>query len=264
MTELRGVTGPACREVRQLLGVYVVGAIDPAERSIVDYHLEYCQSCREELSGLAGLPALLGRVPLADAERLAEGGYGLPEMYEPSAELLNGLLARVAARRRGRRLRSILALAAAVAIAAGGTATAIEALRPAVPSGSVPTDVAQSSNAVFTAMVRYSATPWGISMRIGVTGIPPGTHCRFWVVGAGGHRFLAAAWTIGQGYGEHWYSVSSAVAEKQVSASRSPRMAGPCSTFPRLSCNKAWVTAVPSAAVRLAGMPGRRAVLNAS
>ncbi len=34
-----GSSGPACRDVRQLLGVYVVGAIDPAERSVVDEHL---------------------------------------------------------------------------------------------------------------------------------------------------------------------------------------------------------------------------------
>lgn len=221
MTELRGVTGPACREVRQLLGVYVVGAIDPAERSIVDSHLEYCQSCREELSGLAGLPALLGRVPLADAERMAEGGDGLPDIYEPSPELLNGLLRRVAARRRGRRWRSVLALAAAVAIAAGGTATAIEALRPAPAPGPAATpnrEVVQASNGSLTAKVSYGATEWGgTTMRVGVMGIPPGTHCRFWVVGDGGHRFLSAAWTIGQGYGQHWYSVSSPVSAEKVS-----------------------------------------------
>ncbi len=116
------MSGPACREIRQLLGVYVVGAIDPAERSIVDAHLHGAADCREELSGLAGLPALLGRVPLADAERLTAAGPGLPDMAEPPAELLNGLLRRVAARRRARRWRSVLALAAAVAIAAGGTA----------------------------------------------------------------------------------------------------------------------------------------------
>ena len=30
---ISGISGPACREIRQLLGVYVVGAIDPAERA---------------------------------------------------------------------------------------------------------------------------------------------------------------------------------------------------------------------------------------
>jgi hypothetical protein len=222
MTELRGATGPACREVRQLLGVYVVGAIDPAERAIVDNHLEFCPSCREELSGLAGLPALLGRVPLADAERLAEGGYGLPEMAEPSAELLNGLLRRVAARRRGRRWRSVLALAAAVAIAAGGTAAAIDALQPPAHAHRAEAgELVQNSNGIFDAKIRYSPTSWGgTKMRIAVTGIPPGTRCQLWVVGDGGHEFLSGQWTIGQGYGRHSFSVSSPVDASTVTSFR--------------------------------------------
>ena len=67
---MSGFSGPACREIRQLLGVYVVGAIDPAERAIVDEHLGECQLCRDELAGLAGLPAMLSRVPAADVEWL--------------------------------------------------------------------------------------------------------------------------------------------------------------------------------------------------
>jgi len=61
-------SGPACREMRQLLGVYVVGAIDPAERAMVDEHLGQCAACRDEIAGLAGLPAMLSRVPAADVE----------------------------------------------------------------------------------------------------------------------------------------------------------------------------------------------------
>ena len=49
-------------------------------------------------------------------------------------------------------------------------------------------------------------------MRVGVMGIPPGTRCTFYVVGSGGQRSVAGTWTIGQGYGEHWYWISSDVA----------------------------------------------------
>ena len=45
------------------LGVYVLGAIDPADRALVEAHLTTCRDCRDELAGLAGLPALLSRVP---------------------------------------------------------------------------------------------------------------------------------------------------------------------------------------------------------
>jgi anti-sigma-K factor RskA len=213
MTGMTGMTGPACREIRQLLGVYVVGAIDPAERAVVDGHLESCPDCREELSGLAGLPALLGRVPLADAERMSVG-HGMPDMDEPSAELLNGLLQKVAARQRNRRWRSILALAAAVAIAAGGTAAVIDTHQPH-PAPAAET--AQASNARLSAQIRYSPTPWGgTAMRIAVMGIPAGTTCKFWVINAAGHRSYEGSWTIGPGYGEKWFSESSQVAFANV------------------------------------------------
>ena len=44
---MNGMAG--CREIKQALGVYVLGAIDPAERAQVDEHLATCLECREEL-----------------------------------------------------------------------------------------------------------------------------------------------------------------------------------------------------------------------
>ena len=60
-----------CPETRLSLGVYVLGAIDPAERALVDAHLATCRDCRDELAGLAGLPALLARVSAEEAFALA-------------------------------------------------------------------------------------------------------------------------------------------------------------------------------------------------
>ena len=57
----------SCREIRQALGVYVLGAIDPAERAQVDEHLATCPDCREELASLAGLPAMLRKVQIGRA-----------------------------------------------------------------------------------------------------------------------------------------------------------------------------------------------------
>jgi anti-sigma factor RsiW len=55
-----------CGEIRHALGVYLLGAISPADRSAVGRHLAGCAGCREELARLAGLPGLLGTVPAAD------------------------------------------------------------------------------------------------------------------------------------------------------------------------------------------------------
>lgn len=214
MTDMTDMTRPGCPEIRQLMGVYVVGAIDPAERAIVDAHLSVCSECRAELGGLAGLPALLSRVPVADAERMVNRESD--DLAEPPAELLSGLLRRVAARRRTRRWRSALALAAAVAIAAGGTATVFSAHdhtgRPAVAQ-----DVAQASNGQVDALVKYTSTPWGgTAYRVAVQGIPTGTTCKFWVESGDNNWSVAGTWTVGPGYGTHWYSMSSAVAEASV------------------------------------------------
>jgi Putative zinc-finger len=51
-----------CARARQELGVYVLGAIEPAQRAQTGRHLAACPQCRTELAGLAGLPALLRKV----------------------------------------------------------------------------------------------------------------------------------------------------------------------------------------------------------
>ena len=206
-------SGHACREIRQLLGVYVVGAIDPAERTVVDEHLGQCPSCRDELAGLAGLPAMLSRVPAADVERLSLASSGLPEMAEPPAELLNSLLRRVSATRRTRIWRSALAIAAAVVIAAGGAAVVTGLVRPASTHATAGWEVAQGASASthVAAVVDYAPTAFGTAMRVQVAGIKPGTTCQFWVIGTNG-RTDAGSWTVRPGYGnDPWYPAASLV-----------------------------------------------------
>jgi anti-sigma factor RsiW len=63
------------------IGVYVLGALAPAERDAFERHLGECASCREEVAELAVLPGLLGRLDLATATAVARDGeqYGLTE-----------------------------------------------------------------------------------------------------------------------------------------------------------------------------------------
>jgi anti-sigma-K factor RskA len=208
-------SGPACREIRQLLGVYVVGAIDPAERVIVDEHLGECPQCRDELAGLAGLPAMLSRVPAADVERLSVEPSGLPEMAEPSAELLNSLLRKVTAKRRTRLWRGALAVAASAAIAAGAATAATELARQPAATHEVATGFNAQTHVA--AVVDYASTPWASTeMHVQVSGIKPGTVCEFYVVGKNGPR-VAGSWTVRGPYGQKaWYSVSSPVAASTV------------------------------------------------
>jgi Putative zinc-finger len=209
--------GPTCREIRQLLGVYVVGAIDPAERALVDEHLSECAFCRDELAGLAGLPAMLSRVPAAELERMGGNVVSLPDPAEPSPELLNSLLRRVAVRRRTRMWRAAASVAAAAVIAAGGTAAGLEL----ISSSAGVTDVASGVNATthVWAKVDYSKATWGSAMRVQVTGIKPGTVCKFWVITKSGMSY-AGSWMVGSAtpYGSPWYSASSRVTPTAVHA----------------------------------------------
>jgi anti-sigma factor RsiW len=208
MTELTD-----CGDIRRALGVYIVGAIDPAERATVDAHLPHCPDCREELAGLAGLPALLGRVPKEDAERLA---LGSDELEEAPAELLDSLLRQVAARRRARRWRGIAAAAAAAIIAVGG----------GIVGGALMSHSQSSSTEVTAYLARGSDHATGVTaavyyrpagtsgamtsettMQVEVTGIPNGTHCSFWLTTTGGQRLWVADWTVNAGQNGNWFSV---------------------------------------------------------
>src|ERR1700722_13195534 len=123
----------SCAEARVSLGVYVLGAIDPAERSLVDAHLATCRDCRDELAGLASLPALLARVTPEELSRI-EADAGTVADEQPPAALVGTGLDLAAARRRRTGWRYAAAAAAVVAVAAGvfgGLASSGSA--PAIP-----------------------------------------------------------------------------------------------------------------------------------
>jgi Putative zinc-finger len=201
-----------CGDIRYALGVYVVGAIDPAERATVDAHLGHCPDCREELAGLAGLPALLGRVPREDAERLA---LGEQELEEPPAEMLDSLLAQVTARRRARRWRVVAAAAAAAVIAVGGgiVGGAVMAHNHGASEagGAYVSHLTRGADAQthVTAAVYYQQEGSRTAMQVQVSGIKQGTRCVFWVVNARGQHLVAGTWTVSGADDSTWYSASS-------------------------------------------------------
>jgi len=220
----------SCREIRQSLGVYVLGAIDPAERAQVDEHLATCADCREELASLAGLPALLRRVPTAEAERLAVADQA--DLADPAAEdtpadaMLPSLLARTAKVRRVRRWRE-LAAAAAVAVLALGAGAAGASVLASGTSGSpshvqaAPRHTWHTVSAVdsvtgATLTVKYASVPWGTTMAARVLGIPSGTTCQFVVTDIHGHRFVVGGWRADYRGGPIWYPASTSLPDASL------------------------------------------------
>jgi hypothetical protein len=212
------MTESSCRGLRELLGVYVVGAIEPAERSLVDSHLAHCYECREELAGLAGLPALLHRVSVADAERIAEPDAASHTADMPSEEILTSLLRRVRARRTTQQARRLFATAAALLIAAGGAFAAARSLAPQHPQP-VAFELATASNGPISAWVKYRKAPWGgTTMSVQVTGLTEWTTCKFWVLTKTGQTMLAGGWIVGPGSAHIWYPVQAGVQPSTVAA----------------------------------------------
>lgn len=224
-----------CADARLSLGVYVLGAIDTVERTQVDAHLAGCQSCRDELAGLAGLPALLSRVDEAEAMALAaddgppsgeeSADHGLQAGDPPPRELLATVISLTSSRRRRRVRDAILAAAAAVVIAAG----VVGGLRlgssappqPAAAGFSVgpaagPWQTLNGHAQDMTATVKYRPMGWGTELAAKVTGIPVGTPCQMWVIGNGGTRTLAASWVVDNNEGKVYYPASASVTADQV------------------------------------------------
>ena len=148
-----------CADVRLQLGVYVFGAITPADRAIVVWHLDGCPHCRDELAGLAGLPGLLLRPPAVAAAFAASAASSASSASSASAAsavsasaacdlatapgpdhppaLLDRALGTITRRRHRRRRLAALAATGLTAAAVAGWATYLAVPPAPGPSGTV-------------------------------------------------------------------------------------------------------------------------------
>jgi anti-sigma factor RsiW len=205
-------------DTRQALGVYVLGAIDPAERSQVDRHVTGCQECRDELAGLAGLPALLSRVSADEVGRISlEDADAAPVGATPPGDLLESALSLTAARRRRQhRWQAAAAVVAAAGIVAGLRLASGAPASASAPPASWPTARTTSALSGVTATLRYDREPWGTAMDIQVIGVPSGTTCQLWVTDAQGVHLAVSGWTVANGSATAWYAGSTWVTASQV------------------------------------------------
>ena len=139
-----------CAGIRPQLGVYLTGAIAPADRVVVVRHLTACDGCRAELAGLAGLPALLRRPPVQAAAQDPPADNTVPDntvTYYSGCGLsgcglsgcglsgcgLSGCRGGRARRVAHRRRRWLLVAAAFVLVVAAGAGWALHLIGPPGP-----------------------------------------------------------------------------------------------------------------------------------
>lgn len=172
--------------VRNELGAYVLGALEPADRRAVEQHLDDCAACRDELSRLSVLPTLLDR--LSPEEAHANHGE--------VAERLSRRVLQSAAQERRRLHRSVVrwrvAAGAAAAAAVVGGFVAWEPFDE--PPDRIVVEVAAVEPATTRGTVAAYAWEWGTTVEVRVNGLPTAGHYELWAVGVDGSRERAGTW----------------------------------------------------------------------
>ena len=211
MTDHSGrCTDPQNPALREALGTYVLGALDPDETDRVAAHLARCRSCREEYLELLEVLPLLAA--LTETEALHGPVQPGPEILDrvlaarpqnpatperDSAEHARGEHGR--APRRSRRTKYTLVAAGLVLLAAVGTITFhLPTQQPSVQTAWTATAASKRDSADpdawADASVRVTATTWGSAISLTIQHVPKGYECTMIVVADDGHREPAGTW----------------------------------------------------------------------
>jgi hypothetical protein len=186
----------------QLLGAYVLGALDEQEVRALDEHLASCPDCVREVEDLRAMEAFLGEVP---PEAMLDGPP------EGGDLLLQRTLRQVRSERGGVARRRQFALGAAAAVVAalvlgagvfvgkvtspdGGVAQQTQTTAPD-PAG---TKLATFTDPVTKASMTVKVVPaagW-VRTNMSINGIPEGEKCRIFVVAKDGSRQEAGSWVV--------------------------------------------------------------------
>jgi hypothetical protein len=158
---------------------YVLGALDRADRTAYEAHLQACPRCTAAVAELAGLPGLLARLPgtpvppAAPAPSAVPAASAVPE--PPPETVLPRLLADVRRARLRRRAWGAAAGVAAAAVLVAGTAAVSGRSAPAATDG-VPVALTAVDDAPVRAELRLADVAWGtrVSMTCRYDGPVPG------------------------------------------------------------------------------------------
>ena len=139
---------------------YVLGALSPDDRRAFEAHLEQCAECRASVAELAGLPALLSRVPAPELNPDARAEPG--SLTGPPTGLLPSLARRVRRRRVTRRwVAGGIAVLAAAAVA---LAVVVPMRLDPPPAPTTALTLTQAAPGPLTATVDLTTQRWGTAL----------------------------------------------------------------------------------------------------
>jgi anti-sigma factor RsiW len=177
-----------CEDATMSLGVYLVGALDAAERAEVEAHLGDCPDCQAELAELAGLPSMLERLTIDD--------FPLEPLQAP-ADLFDRVAARARAeqeegkRREVGRYRRLTAVAAAAVVIAGAGIGSAIVFHGHHDGGAT---VFSHTQAGVTMRVTLASQATGTGLHVTVSGLPRNEHCSLIAIAKDGTRDIAGRW----------------------------------------------------------------------
>ncbi|SEK35883.1 anti-sigma factor family protein [Streptacidiphilus jiangxiensis] len=194
-----------CQESVQL-GAYLLGALDPQERTELEAHVAGCADCQAELVAMAPLPGLLRRTPFEELDETAETAQTLTAPHPSEAPRATppepARPPRPAPAHRRPRRRMLVSAGVALA----GAAAAVGAwvyVGGAHPGGTTPVSAATTVSAVdarthVTAAAALTPENWGTQVQLKLGNLPFGITCHLVVHARDGRTETAGTW--GSGY----------------------------------------------------------------
>ncbi len=191
---------------------YVLGSLSAADRREFEVHMATCADCREAVSELSGVPALLSLldredVLAIDEPRAApEPGLVPTALPKMSPDMLPSLLGAVRFRRRRTRVATWVASAAAAAVLGVGVFVGVESQSsPAAQQVTASADpMAQVGTNLLTSTVSVSGQHWGTFINMKCVCLAPLTAhhdtLAMVVVGRDGSQTRLATWVADPGH----------------------------------------------------------------
>lgn len=179
---------PEHQHLRESLGAYVLGVLDPPDRRALEHHLSECRDCSDILARLTPLPGLLSRVSESE---VSEG------LLVPSPDLLDGVVARLAREERSLRTQVRwwrVATAAACVAALVAVVVAVAPWRQAPDRVVVAAEPGGAGTATATGQAAAIAWEWGTTVELQVRDLPRSEVYELWAVAEDGRRERAGTW----------------------------------------------------------------------
>lgn len=183
-------------QAQMSLGAYVLGALDAADRSELEEHLAGCADCRIEVVSFAGLPGLMGRLTLTEAQR-----DELPPSPGLQASTIAAIEAEKEKSRHGVRRWRVIAgggLAAAVA-ACTALILVLTSSGPAVlDAATVRQDLIAATGVTARGSLALLSKPWGTQVHLVLSDLPRTGAFSVRTIDETGRQSTAATWQATQ------------------------------------------------------------------